>query len=274
MGQNMIKLPLKDRSFAHCIYSNNPVPPKTFSKYIEWIREGENTIDTYYTDYCIKECEGGYGWLLEPRELIPEVYEYVEKNSRKFKKIFTHDLDLIKKIDATFVPFGGCWIDEKDYGIHSKSKNFSIIASGKQQLEGHRLRHNIIKASGNRIDVFGNGYKPIKDKIEGLKEYRYHFAIENCKKDYWFTEKLIDCLMTGTIPIYWGCPSIFKFFNSEGVIIFDSLHDLKEKLKLCNPEYYESKLPAIRENLELARKYLLAEDWLYENVINSPQSTT
>ena len=49
----------------------------------------------------------------------------------------------------------------------------------------------------------------LKDKIDGLRDYRYHFCIENIKRDYWFTEKLIDCFVTGTIPIYWGCPSIF-----------------------------------------------------------------
>ena len=68
-------------------------------------------------------------------------------------------------------------------------------------------------------------------------------------------------------------PSIFSFFNDDGFIIFDNLSELKEKLKLCTPEYYESKLPAIRENFELASNYLLAEDWIYRNVINSTQST-
>lgn len=265
----MIELHIRDSSFGHCTYSNNPMPPKTFSKYVTWNRDLGDPKSTYYTDYHITECDGGFGWLLEPRELIPDVYRYVESNPHKFKQVFTHDLELIKKINATFVPFGGCWIDKWDQSIHSKDKNFSIIASGKHQLPGHQLRHQIIQAAEGKIDVFGNGYTPIKDKIQGLKNYRYHFAIENCKRDFWFTEKLIDCLVTGTIPIYWGCPSIYSFFNDDGFIIFDNLTDLKEKLKLCTPEYYESKLPAIKENFELAQKYLLAEDWLYENIIHN-----
>jgi hypothetical protein len=265
----MIELHIRDSSFGHCTYSNNPMPPKTFSKYITWNRDLGDPKGTYYTDYHITECDGGFGWLLEPRELIPDVYRYVESNPHKFKQVFTHDLELIKKVNATFVPFGGCWIDKWDHGIHSKVKNFSIIASGKRQLPGHQLRHQIIQAAEGKIDVFGNGYTPIKDKIQGLRNYRYHFAIENCKRDFWFTEKLIDCLVTGTIPIYWGCPSIYSFFNDDGFIIFDNLFDLKEKLKLCTPEYYESKLPAIKENFELAQKYLLAEDWLYENIIHN-----
>lgn len=271
----MIELHIKDSSFGHCVYSNNPMPPKTFSKYIIWNRNNGTPESTYYTDYHLTECNGGYGWLLEPRELIPDIYSYVENNSHKFKTVFTHDFDLIKRINnAVFVPFGGCWIDEWDQGIPFKEKNFSIIASGKRQLPGHQIRHQIIQAAEGKIDVYGNGYAPIKNKILGLKNYRYHFAIENCKRDFWFTEKLIDCLVTGTIPIYWGCPSIYSFFNDDGFIIFDTLPELKEKLKLCTPEYYQSKLPAIKENFNLAQKYLLAEDWLYKNVIHSPQSNT
>ncbi len=262
----MIKVPLRDRSFGHCIYSNNPLPPTSFSKYVEWERDIINE-KTIYTDYCIEEAPtNAVVWLIEPRDLISHIYSYVEQNAFKFKKIWTHDADILQKYPhAVFVPLGGCWIKKEDQKIYSKNKSFSIIASGKRQLSGHILRHEIITASENSIDVYGNGYKYIPYKLEGLKDYRYHFAVENCKKDIWFTEKLIDCLVTGTIPIYWGCPSIHKYFNTEGFIIFDTLPDLKEKLKLCTPEYYESKLPAIKENFERAQKFILAEDWLYEN---------
>jgi len=266
----MREIPLKDSSFAHCVYSNNPMPPKTFSKHIKWNRESGDPRHTVYTDYHVTECNGGIGWLLEPRELIPHIYSYVEGNTHKFKEIWSHDAEFIEKVKGTFVPFGGCWIDEKDYGVHSKSKSFSIIASGKRQLPGHQLRHQIVQAGGSNIDVLGNGYKPIKDKIEGLRDYRYHFAIENCKKDFWFTEKLIDCLVTGTIPIYWGCPSISKFFNVDGFIIFNDLQELKDKLKLCTPSYYESKFSIIQENFNLAKKYLLAENWIHEHALYIP----
>ena len=35
----------------------------------------------------------------------------------------------------------------------------------------------------------------------------------NGRGDYEFDEKLIDCFLTGTVPIFWGCPSIDKFFK-------------------------------------------------------------
>lgn len=268
MDNNMIKIPLKDRSFSHCIFSNNPLPPTSFAKHIEWDRDTLNN-NTVYTDLCINEApEGTTVWLIEPRELISGIYEFVEKNAAKYKNIWTHDRDILNKFNnAVFVPLGGCWIKEEDRKIYEKTKNYSIITSSKQYLPGHKLRHELIKAAEGHIDVYGNGYTYIPYKLDGLKDYRYHFAIENTKKDFWFTEKLIDCLQTGTIPIYWGCPSIGKYFNTEGFIIFNDLSELKEKLKLCTPQYYESKKDAIKENFERSKKFILAEDWLYENDI-------
>ena len=261
----MKELYLRDSTFAHCAFSNNPMPPKTFSKYISWNRNPGLPSQTIYTENHIQECDGGIGWLIEPYDLMPHNYDYVLNNHNKFKQIWTHERLLTDRLaNAKFVPFGGCWIDAPDYKVHPKTKMFSIIASGKRVLTGHNLRHRIIEDSEGKIDTFGNGYTYIKDKIEGLKDYRYHFTIENCKRDYWFTEKLIDCFITGTIPIYWGCPSIGKFFNTNGMIIFDNLNDLKEKLKICSEEHYNSQIFAVRDNFVRAQKYVLAEDWIYE----------
>lgn len=262
----MITLSLKDSSFSHCIYSNNPLPPTSCAKHIKWDRQTISN-NTVYTDLHVKEAPAGSTvWLLEPRELISFAYEEVEKNASKYKTIWTHDVTILNKFNnAKFVPLGGCWIKETDRKIYEKTKNFSIIASTKQYLPGHKLRHDVVKAAEGHIDVYGNGYTYIPYKLDGLKDYKYHFAIENTKKDFWFTEKLIDCLQTGTIPIYWGCPSIEKYFNIDGFIIFNDLIELKEKLKLCTPEYYESKKEAIADNFERSKKFILAEDWIYEN---------
>ena len=87
----------------------------------------------------------------------------------------------------------------------------------------------------------------------------FHIVVENVKKDFWFTEKLIDCLVTGCVPIYHGCPSIHEFFNSEGFITFDSLHELKLSIDKLNLNLYNSKKDAIEENFIKAKEYLLAE---------------
>jgi len=263
---NALKIYIQDSVFEHCIFSNNPMPPKQFTDKVEWIRNNSFTSEdiVVWTDNDIPNAlyrsSKNIAWLFEPWDHIPHIYNFIIKNYSKFEAIWTHDRVILEKVpNAIKLPLGGCWIDDFDWDIHNKTKNFSIIASGKRQHPGHKLRHQIIAGSGNNIDVFGGGYNPLENKITGLRDYRYHFCIENTKRDYWFTEKLIDCFVTGTIPIYWGCPSIDDFFNIDGMICFDELKRLPELLPLCTTAFYESKLDAIKENFKLAQKYRLVE---------------
>jgi hypothetical protein len=252
-----------DSSFAHCGFSNNTLPGLRYSNEVQWIRNNILSENDYviYTDnhvpYSRKNKQRDISWLIEPRELIPGLYDHVARNSSSFFKIFTHDKDLLKLNNAHFIPFGGCWIKNENLRVNTKSKNVSIVVSGKKFLTGHKLRHEIVKRYGDRIDVFGGGYKPIEDKSESLTDYRFQIVVENTKKDYWFTEKLIDCFVTGTVPIYWGCPSIHKFFNIGGIINFDNINELDPILDMLDENLYNNS--AYRENFQTAFKYILAE---------------
>jgi alpha(1,3/1,4) fucosyltransferase len=50
---------------------------------------------------------------------------------------------------------------------------------------------------------------PIETKKDVLNRYRFAICFENAREieDY-ITEKLFDCLLAGTIPVYWGAPNI------------------------------------------------------------------
>ena len=113
------------------------------------------------------------------------------------------------------------------------------------------------------MDVYGKGRNEIKLKIEGLKDYRFSIVIENCKRDYYFTEKLIDCFKTGTIPIYWGCPSINNFFDVNGMILFDNLDELKDIIKICDESLYLDKFESVKNNFLLSTKYVLPDEHIY-----------
>lgn len=252
-----------DSSFAHCGVSNNTVPSVRHSNEIQWTRNGIVSENDYviYTDnhipYSRKNKSRDIAWLIEPRELIPGLYNYIESNFSSFFKVFTHDKDLLKLNNSHFIPFGGCWIQNKDLRLNTKRKNVSIVVSNKKFLSGHKLRHQIVQKYGSRIDVFGRGYKPINDKIESLADYRFQIVVENSRKDFWFTEKIIDCFLTGTIPVYCGCPSIGKFFNCNGILEFSNLEDLEPILDNLSEDLYVNS--AYRENFQEAFKYILAE---------------
>lgn len=264
-----MKLFLKDSCFSHCIYSNNPLPPIQFSEDIEWDRSNNFTNDdlVIYTDneiYNIRNSGKNIAWLIEPKELQPNAYNFVYENYMKFYKIFTHDHELLNLPNAVLIPYGGCWIKKEDFNIYKKTKNISIICSSKTYLSGHKLRHECIEKFKNYIDVYGNGYNSIDYKLKALKKYRFQIVIENSKKDFWFTEKLIDCFVTGTIPIYYGCPSIFNFFNKEGMIIFNTLNELDQIIKNLNENKYNSMLDSVLENYKKANQYILAENNIYK----------
>ena len=141
-----------------------------------------------------------------------------------------------------------------------------MIYSDKQYLTGHKLRHQVAH-SIQGIDLFGRGTpRPLQYKEDALVDYRYSIVIENAKTDNYFTEKLVDSLIVGTIPIYWGCPNIEKFFNTKGIIVVNSLEEIQEVVGSLTENDYLSRIEYIKENIELAKQYAVTEDWMYENI--------
>lgn len=256
-----------DNNFAHGEYMSD----FQNSKYIKWDRNlnnysGENIIITDNFLHLNGLPDNSTAILIEPKSINPNIYKYVFKNYNKFKNVLTFDKDLIDLgQNFKFYPFGGCWIKPEEQLIYPKKKLLSIIVSEKKSTSGHILRHEVVNKFKDKIDIFGRGYEPIENKLEALKDYMFSIVIENDKFDYYFTEKLNDCFTTGTVPIYWGCPSIKDFFDSKGIIEFDSIDDLSSIIMSLSEEQYHSKIENIKNNFEISKKFLLPEDWIFEN---------
>ena len=107
--------------------------------------------------------------------------------------------------------------------------------------------------------LFGRGFNEVKYKEEALADYMFSVAIENM--DNWFTEKLTDCFLTGTVPIFYGTPNVGKWFNMDGIILLEDGFDI-EKL---TPEMYEERKEAIQDNFNRALKMEIVEDFIWEN---------
>lgn len=61
-----------------------------------------------------------------------------------------------------------------------------------------------------------NAYKgTCKSKYSTLSQYHFAIAYENFRIRGYITEKLLDCLFVGTIPIYWGEPEIERWIPRE-----------------------------------------------------------
>lgn len=206
-------------------------------------------------------------WLVEPKAVSPKLYD-INDYLYKFDYVLTHDESLLLSNDKIkFCPTGECWITECNKKIHDKTKNISFIFSHKNHLEGQRLRHDIFYKFNNKIDCFGNAISAIKLKDCALIDYRYSICVENNSTKNYFTEKLIDCFMTGTIPIYWGCQNLSDYFDVNGIICFNNLEELYNIINNANENLYSSKIQSIKNNFELAKKYCVIDDWLYENIL-------
>ena len=86
--------------------------------------------------------------------------------------------------------------------------------------------------------------------------------MENGVYSTYYTEKIMDCFATGTIPIYYGTPDIIDYYNKDGIIFLDDSFDMSK----ITAEYYYSKQDAIKDNYERCLKQLTADDYIYEKI--------
>jgi hypothetical protein len=98
-----------------------------------------------------------------------------------------------------------------------------------------------------------------------LESHAFNIAIENYVDDFYFTEKLLNCFATGTIPIYRGARQIGDFFNPAGIIQFSTLKELRSILKNVDLFEYERRREAIQDNFTRVQSFLTIEDFIYKN---------
>lgn len=147
--------------------------------------------------------------------------------------------------------------DKKEFGVTSLigGKNFP-------NLEGHAMRHQLWKRQ-NEITIpkkiylsshyrYGgadyNNNLILGDKKEPLFNTMFHIAIENTSINNMFTEKLIDCFQTKTIPIYYGVKNVEKYFISKGMLIANSIDEIIKLANSVTPELYEEKYNIVERN--------------------------
>ncbi|HPC04170.1 MAG TPA: glycosyltransferase family 10 [Syntrophales bacterium] len=104
-----------------------------------------------------------------------------------------------------------------------KSREISLISSSKTHFRGHRRRLDFVRRIPGDlpIDCFGHGIRPLRDKWDGIAPYRYSIAVENFSSPHYWTEKLADCFLAWTMPVYYGCRNLSDYFPEESFIRID-----------------------------------------------------
>ncbi|MFP3089896.1 hypothetical protein LQZ21_06165 [Treponema sp. TIM-1] len=268
---------LRDIHGAHLVYSYN--------KYFEWDRYNFGLDTHFYTHNSMRETMGKpqkrYGMLVESEIIVPGDYKIFEKQKgleNDFDLIFTYSDKILEAIpNARYVPY---YIkpqyNSSELGIEAanqykyKSKNISVIASGKTMVPLHKYRNAIaMQCKTNQLaDAYGkfDGGRYFEIS-EPYKDYRFSIVIENEITPYGFTEKITNCLASMTIPVYLGATKIDSLFNHDGIIHFSMDDDIENVLKQCTKEFYEERIPAIIDNFNRVNSGKTANDIIYEKYL-------
>lgn len=200
---------------------------------------------------------------LEPNDIVPTEQRLID-NHTFYNLIITWNQRVLDGCPDNTVKylFGTCrWATNPVDACDASQKKFSVsyLTSSKTMCKGHQFRHEIYKNLPSNIGELGvtkHMSPPVLEcKRPMLYPFQYSIIMENSRRTNWVTEKLIDCLVSRTIPIYWGAPNVGEYFDTNGILTFETYSDLSIILRSLTPEFYQSRLGAIEHNLHEAMKY-------------------
>jgi hypothetical protein len=222
------------------------------------------------------EAIGSFKYFLEP--LCHRIFYHKKQSSMQYiyypgllplHMDYKSGNDLDFYIDTTFKKTKKCSLITS----YKKTEKFNLIKSIYYNDPSIRILYSkrvkfvkMILKSDLNIDIFGRGWEQsglndprikgtLDNKKDGLLDYEFSIAMENCVERDYFTEKLTDCVLTDATPIYYGCLQIDRFF--QNVYQLSSLDDLDELKKIL-------KLPPLSQT---GNKYLMAGKFnLYEAI--------
>lgn len=178
-----------------------------------------------------------------------------------YKKVTKHK-NLIKSIPI--IP----WFVKMNYDELNKPrkiekyKAMSLLTSDKKISINHIKRLNFVKKInkyfGEAIDIHGPGFTDhVYDKKIALEPYMNSIILESFEVPDYFSEKLGDCYLFQTFPVYNGCTNLEEYFNFRAYERIN-MHDFSTSVKIIkqvldSKSLYQEKIEFI---YEAKNKYL------------------
>ena len=166
-----------------------------------------------------------WGFIQEPPN---EIFRSMHKGQRAFGRVFMSDEG---NVGGRFIlshpplPYfvGKSFDDLVDMSIPPKERCVSCITSKTRFFQGHVDRLEFLEQLGKHVemDMYGRYIKPIASKWDALAPYKYSVVLENCVHPWYWSEKLSDCFLSWTMPLYVGCPRIGQYFPSQSFVALD-----------------------------------------------------
>ena len=96
-------------------------------------------------------------------------------------------------------------------------------------------RYKRVDSAGRHLNNYGDELIGVKNwaevNIAFLRRYKFAIAFENNAHRGYTTEKLVNPMLAGTIPIYWGDPEVGKAFNTRSFVNCNELNSLEQAVE-------------------------------------------
>ena len=150
-----------------------------------------------------------------------------------------------------------------------KTKFCAAVISNYHNYTSFRLefikqlnKYKHVDMGGGYLNDFG---EKVKDKIKFLSSYKFSISMENSNGDGYLSEKIIDSLIAGTIPIYYGDYIIDEYINPKVYILIKGEKDIQDKIEYIKKIDNDEKL----YNSILNEKIFINDN--YTNIISKTE---
>ena len=148
--------------------------------------------------------------------------------------------------------------------LRSKKTKFACAFIGNP----HPVRMHFIRRLSDLgiVDIFGKSVgRPVENKFNIAKDYKFNICFENDIYPGYVTEKLIDAYVTENIPIYWGSLGNDQLINKSSFLNlsdYDSVTDFIDHLSQVDYEYlYHQKFLNSLPDLSEVIKVICGENY-------------
>ena len=172
------------------------------------------------------------------------------------KRFFKKNIPYVFKIQFSEIPF------EERKLLTSISGNEHSDHPDELYSERERVISVLEKKYPEDFEFYGTGWEKtdhisyrgrVENKAETYHHYRFALAFENMKNVRGYvSEKILDCLVSGIVPVYAGADDISDYVPQECFIPyqrFQNPEEMMEYLKAIDEKQYKGYLNAIRNFL-------------------------
>ncbi|RIZ68639.1 MAG: hypothetical protein D0530_11750, partial [Methylococcales bacterium] len=121
----------------------------------------------------------------------------------------------------------------------------------------------------NRINDFYLGL--CQNKLETISDYQFSICFENMMWPSYMTEKIIDCFVAGTIPLYLGAPDIEAMIPKETFIDmrnFSSFEQVEDYMNSMTRDEALAMINAGREYLQTEAGMLHSYEGFAKSIVS------